>query len=355
MNAVLSETSPSLAAPAIRVAATSDAAVWNDYVLAHDDATFFHRIEWREVLARAFGHQSYYLIAEDGDGAVVGVLPLAHVKSRLFSNALISTPFCVYGGVLASNDGAYKALLDHACGLADELGVDYLECRNMTTREPDWPSKDLYVTFRKEILPDSEANLLAIPKKQRAMVRKGIKAGLTATVEDNVDTLYRCYSESVRNLGTPVFGSDYLSILADVFGDDCEITVIRNGDSPVAAVMSFFFKNQVLPYYGGGTLEARAVKGNDFMYWSVMEQARERGLTLFDYGRSKVGTGAFRFKKHWGFEPQPMSYEYHLSGLDAMPDLSPNNPKYKMFIGMWQRLPLGLSQRLGPWLARSLG
>jgi len=233
--------------------------------------------------------------------------------------------------------------------------VDYLECRNMVAREPSWPSKDLYVTFQKEISPDSETNLLAIPKKQRAMVRKGIKAGLTATVENDVTTLYRCYSESVRNLGTPVFGKKYLEILADVFGDDCQIMVIRNGDSPVAAVMSFFFRNQVLPYYGGGTLEARAVKGNDFMYWSVMESARERGLTLFDFGRSKVDTGAYRFKKHWGFEPQPMSYEYYLSGLDSMPDLSPNNPKYKLFIGLWQKLPLGISQRLGPWLARSLG
>ena len=176
-----------------------------------------------------------------------------------------------------------------------------------------------------------------------------------ATVEDDVNTLYRCYSESVRNLGTPVFAKRYLEILAQVFGSDCEVTVIRNGATPVAAVMSFFFRNEVLPYYGGGTLEARAVKGNDFMYWSVMESAREKGLTMFDYGRSKVGTGAYRFKKHWGFEPQPLSYEYFLSAIDQMPDLSPNNPKYKMFIGMWQRLPLALSQRVGPFLAKSLG
>ncbi|MFK8017447.1 MAG: FemAB family XrtA/PEP-CTERM system-associated protein [Gammaproteobacteria bacterium] len=338
----------------VHIASDADAARWNGFVDAAPTATFFHRYEWTSVLRRAFGHRSYYLYAER-DGQIEGILPLAHVNSRLFSNALISTPFCVYGGVVATNDDAYRELLARGCALADELGVDYLECRNMVAREPSWPSKDLYVTFQKDISPDSETNLLAIPKKQRAMVRKGIKAGLTATVENDVSTLYRCYSESVRNLGTPVFGKKYLEVLADVFGDDCQIMVIRNGDSPVAAVMSFFFRNQVLPYYGGGTLEARAVKGNDFMYWSVMESARERGLTLFDFGRSKVDTGAYRFKKHWGFEPQPMSYEYYLSGLDSMPDLSPNNPKYKLFIGLWQKLPLGISQRLGPWLARSLG
>lgn len=354
MNAAVQMTSPSVAPVSIQTAGDGDRARWNEFVNAQEDATFFHRFEWSDVLREAFGHRSYYLIAER-DGDLVGILPLAHVKSRLFSNALISTPFCVYGGVVATDDEAYQALLSHACNLADDLGVDYLECRNMVAREPDWPAKNLYVTFRKEILPESDANLLAIPKKQRAMVRKAIKLGLTASSERDIDTLYRCYSESVRNLGTPVFAKNYLAILARIFGDDCDVTVIRNGDTPVAAVMSFFFRNQVLPYYGGGTLEARAVKGNDFMYWSVMENARERGLTLFDFGRSKEGTGAYRFKKHWGFEPQSMSYEYHLSALDSMPDLSPNNPKYKLFIGMWQKLPLSLSQRLGPWLARSLG
>ena len=352
--AAMTETPAVPATLSVREVTDQDHAAWNAFVDAQPEATFFHRFEWREVLARAFGHRSHYLVAER-DGVVEGILPLARIQSRLFANALISTPFCVYGGVVAANPAAYDALLAHACALADELGVDYLECRNLVQREPTWPSKDLYVTFRKEILPDSDANLLAIPKKQRAMVRKGIKAGLVATVEDNVDTLYQCYSESVRNLGTPVFGKNYLGILADVFGDDCEIMVIRNGATPVAAVMSFFFRNEVLPYYGGGTVEARAVKGNDFMYWSVMESARERGLTLFDYGRSKVNTGAYRFKKHWGFEPQTMSYEYHLAGIDAMPDLSPNNPKYRLFIGLWQKLPLAVSQRLGPYLARSLG
>lgn len=197
--------------------------------------------------------------------------------------------------------------------------------------------------------------MLAIPKKQRAMVRKGIKAGLSAHIESDVTSLYRCYSESVRNLGTPVFSKRYLEILRDTFKDDCEILVVRSGKTDVAAVMSFYFRNEVLPYYGGGTYDARAVKGNDFMYWSVMERAREKGMTLFDYGRSKVGTGAYRFKKHWGFEPQTMSYEYHLVNAPAMPDLSPNNPKYKFFIGMWQRLPLPVAQRLGPFLAKSLG
>lgn len=338
----------------VSAAKPGDAKRWNDFVEATPAATFFHRFEWSEVLRKAFGHRSHYLKVERG-GQIEGILPLAHVRSRLFSNALISTPFCVYGGVVALNDEAYEALIQKACALAAKLDVEYLECRNQSAVESQWPSKDLYVTFRKEILPDSEANMLAIPKKQRAMVRKGIKAGLTAHIESDVSSLYRCYSESVRNLGTPVFAKRYLEILRDTFKDDCEILVIRSGKTDIAAVMSFYFRNEVLPYYGGGTFEARNVKGNDFMYWSVMERAREKGMTMFDYGRSKVGTGAYRFKKHWGFEPQPMSYEYHLVKAPAMPDLSPNNPKYKLFIGMWQRLPLPVAQRLGPFLAKSLG
>lgn len=341
-------------AVSIRPAREEDAGRWNEFVTRAPDATFFHRYEWTRVLRRAFGHRSHYLLAEQA-GDIVGVLPLAHVNSRLFANALISTPFCVYGGAVAASSQIRDRLLERACALAAELKVDYLECRNVAPVKPDWPSKSLYVTFVKEIAASSEENLLAIPKKQRAMVRKGIAAGLTGTVERDIKTLYDCYSQSVRNLGTPVFSRRYLEVLAEEFGDDCEVIIVRNGERPVAAVMSFYFRDQVLPYYGGGTLEAREVKGNDFLYWQVMERALERGCRIFDFGRSKEGTGAYRFKKHWGFEPQTLAYEYHLSGIPELPDLSPNNPKYRLFISLWQKLPLALSQRVGPMLAKSLG
>ncbi len=167
--------------------------------------------------------------------------------------------------------------------------------------------------------------------------------------------MYACYAESVRNLGTPVFPKKYFAILKEVFRDDCEVLTITHEGAPVAGVMSFYFKDEVLPYYGGGTFAARKLYANDFMYWQVMENAREKGLRIFDYGRSKVDSGSYRFKKHWGFEPVPLAYSYHLVKATDVPNVNPNNPKFKIFVDTWRKLPIGIANRVGPWLARQLG
>jgi len=345
---------PATEAATVRSFAAPDRAAWNAYVQAHPEGTFFHLAEWQDVLTRAFGHRTHYLLAERG-GAIVGVLPLAEVKSRLFGHALVSTPFCVYGGILSDDDAAHAALTQAACAMARELGVDHLEMRNRRRQHPVWPVKDLYVTFRKAIDPDSEKNMLAIPRKQRAMVRKGIKEELRTEIDDRVDRHYDLYSESLRNLGTPVFARRYLEVLKAVFGEACDIVTILKGDRAVASVLNFYFRDEVLPYYGGGTQEARAVAGNDFMYWQVMERAREKGCRIFDYGRSKRGTGAFDFKTYWGFEPEQLHYEYYLVKRREMPNLSPTNPKYGRAIELWRRMPLKLTQVLGPPVAKFLG
>lgn len=342
-------------APArVRSFAPADRARWNEFVTAAPEGTFFHLAEWQDVLREAFGHRSYYLLAER-DGEICGVLPLALVSSVLFGRALISTPFCVYGGIVASDHAAHAALTEEACALAQRLNVDYMEFRNRRQQHPSWPSKDLYVTFRKAIQPESEANMLAIPRKQRAMVRKGIQKGLKSRIDAETRDHYDLYSESVRNLGTPVFARKYLDTLKRVFGEACEILTVVHEEKPVASVLSFYFRDEVLPYYGGGGLAARPVAGNDFMYWEVMERARQKGFKIFDYGRSKRGTGAFEFKEHWGFEPEPLHYEYFLVRTKSMPNLSPTNPSYGRAIRLWRRMPLWLTQRIGPRVAAYLG
>ncbi len=327
---------------------------WDAFVDGCPHATFFHRAGWQQVIEQAFGHRTHYLLAER-DGGIAGVLPLAHISSLLFGNALISNPFCVYGGIATEDDEAFAALEAAACKLAEQLQVDYLEMRNRERRHPGWPVKDLYVTFRKPIDPDPEQNLLAIPRKQRAMVRKGIKAGLKGEFESSTARFYDAYSQSVRNLGTPVFSRRYFELLQQVFRDSCDILTITHEGELVSSVMNFYFRDEVLPYYGGGTALARQLKGNDFMYWELMRHSCERGLRVFDYGRSKQGTGSWSFKKNWGFEPAPLYYEFYLVKAREMPDISPMNPKYRLFINAWKRLPLPLTRLIGPLLARNLG
>jgi FemAB-related protein (PEP-CTERM system-associated) len=338
----------------VRELAPADIARWDSFVSGCAEATFFHRAGWQTVIERAFGHRTYFLYAESG-GRIEGVLPLAEVKSLLFGHTIVSLPFCVYGGVAAETERARRALDDAARALAEKRRVDHLEYRSVAPRHPDWAHQDLYVTFRKAIDPDVEKNLLEIPRKQRAMVRKGIKAGLNGEIDEGVERFFAAYSDSVHRLGTPVFSKRYFEILREVFGPACEIQTITRDGQLVASVLSFYFRDEVLPYYGGGTVHAREVAGNDFMYWELMRRACERGLKVFDYGRSKRGTGSFDFKKNWGFEPQPLHYEYLLVRATRVHEVNPLNPKYRLLINLWQRMPLPFANLIGPHIVKNLG
>ena len=348
--------------PATVTPLTIEAApAWDEFAAAHPHGTFFHRAAWAGVLQAAFRHTPHYLVARQ-DGAIVGILPLVQVKTLLFGNSLMSTPFCVYGGPLAVDAEAARALDRAAIAIMQRLGVPVMEWR---LRDPipegwldlsDWHAKDdLYVTFRKPIGPVDDANMKAIPRKQRAMVRKGIDRGLTSVAGADVDTLHAVYAESVRNLGTPVFPRRYFRLLAETFASDMDVIVVRDGDTPVSAVMNFYDRNEVLPYYGGGTSASRHVAGHDFLYWEVMRRAAARGCTGFDFGRSKLGTGSFSFKKNWGFTPAPLLHRFRLAQGQAIPDHNPLNPKYALFIKAWKRLPLPVANLIGPHIVRGVG
>jgi len=341
-------------APTVKSMQPDDMARWDEFVLNCPEASFFHRAGWQAVIENAFGHKTWFLYAES-NGRIQGVVCLAEIKSRLFGHSLISLPFCVYGGIAAETEAARMALDVATQELAVKLEVGHLEYRNVRPSHEDWLKKDLYVTFRKEILPDIEQNMLAIPKKQRAMVRKGIKAGLQSCIDEDIDRFFCAYSASVHRLGTPVFSKKYFRLLKKTFGKDCEILTITNEGRVVSSVLTFYFRDEVLPYYGGGTNEAREVAGNDFMYWELMRLACERGYRIYDFGRSKAGTGAFDFKKNWGFTPQALHYEYQLHRAKEMPDNNPLSPKFQLFIRMWQRMPLSLANALGPHIVKDLG
>lgn len=332
-----------------------DVVRWDAFVVSCPEATFFHRAGWQVLIEDVFRHETYFLYAEAG-GRIQGVLPLAHVNSRLFGNALASLPFSVYGGVAAIDEQAALALEREAQQLAQCLGVDHLELRNVQRRHVDWPLQDLYVTFRKPINPTDEENLQAIPRKQRAMVRKGIKNGLTSHIDTTVDRFFALYADNVHRHGTPALPKAYFDGLCRVFGADCEVlTVCASDGLPVSSVVSFYFRDEVLPYYAGDAEAARDLAANDFKYWELMRRACARGLKMFDYGRSKQNTGSYAFKKNWGFEPTPLHYEYQLYKSESVPQNNPANAKYRLLIAAWRHMPIQLANWLGPKIVRNLG
>jgi FemAB-related protein (PEP-CTERM system-associated) len=349
--------SDQVAASEIRIEALNGAAVaaWDRFVLAAPRATFFHRAGWKEVIERSFGHDCHFLQAKSDD-RITGVLPLVHVSSRLFGKALISNAYGVYGGPLASDQASLQALNEAAVRLAGQLNVDYLEYRLRTPSLQPWArNSGLYATFRKRLAPDPETILRGVPRKRRAMLRKAQALGLQSEVDGDIRRFYRVYSHRIRDLGTPVYPPAYFRTLLEVFGSACEVlTVVRRG-APLSSVISFRFRDEVLPYYGGGLKEARGCAANDFMYWEVMRRACANGAEVFDFGRSKLGTGTFAYKSIWGFQPQPLHHEYFLLRQSEMPNVNPLNPKYALWVALWRRLPLFVANAFGPLISRGIG
>jgi FemAB-related protein (PEP-CTERM system-associated) len=337
---------------------------WDELVSTHPAGTFFHQWKWREVIASAFGYEPYYLLAEDG-GRPAGVLPLFLVRSLLFGRSLVAIPLAVYGGVLASAADAENLLIQKALAIANQVGAKYLELRGNPYLDHELKApaeaseaikqKDLYVTFIGEIDPSDEANFNRIPRKQRRMVRQGEKHGLKAVIDNSrLRQFYEVYAASVRNLGTPVYGYPYFEKLVKSFGEGCKVFLIECGDKVVAAVMVFFYKDQVMPYYGGALKEYFNLAPSDFMYWEVLRYGSAQGYKIFDFGRSKEGTGAYNFKRHWGFEPRPLPYFYYPIKSREIPDTSPLNPKLQWAIRIWRSLPLKLTMALGPRIVRHI-
>lgn len=338
----------------------ASAPAWDAFVRDLPQGSFFHLSAWARIIAETFGHSTHYAFAEQ-DGAVVGVLPLARMKTMLFGDLLASTPYCVYGGAIAASAEAAAALDAYAIDLQAQLRAPCLEYRRLGAADPGWVERPaLYYTFRKPIVSitgdDSKDMAANIPRKQRAEVRKAPKHGLVTRTDRDVDALFSVYAESVRNLGSPVFPKRYFRALLEAFPEESDVTTVLRDDRPVSSVLSFHFKREVLPYYGGGTAQARGLAAADLMYWEVMRRAaKERCATSFDFGRSKAGTGAFSFKKNWGFQPEQLHYCYRLAPGAKVPDNNPNNPKYRYFIAAWKRLPLPIANVIGPHLVRGLG
>jgi len=345
------------AEPEIRKVTAQDFAQWDEYVHQHSHGSFFHLSGWIKVITQVFKHKHHYLIATKNE-KVVGVLPLVEQKSRMFGHALISTPFCVYGGAIADNKVVEHKLEMAAYQLGCELDVDYVELRDREYKQSHtpWVEHCHHATFYCPIADTPDEILTSVKRKQRAVIRHSLQNDLSWDNSSDPELCYDVYAESVRNLGTPVFSKQLFVSLTEVFGEQCETLIVRTSDgTPVSSVLSFYYKGEVLPYYGGGTLDARALKSNDYMYYQLMCIAKAKGQQRFDFGRSKNDSGSYNYKKNWGMQEEPLHYRIALVKSQEMPNLSPNNPKYKYFISLWQKMPLWLSRMIGPYLSKYLG
>lgn len=330
------------------------------FIAVQPDGTPFHRPAWLTAVASATGNRPLALIAERG-GELCGFLPLIDVRSPLFGRALVSSGFGVGGGILASDRIVADALIAQVETFATNCGIPTIELRGGTlpAARAGWALRsDSHSGFIRDLAADDETQLLAIPRKQRAEVRKSLDSELvvtTGTEWADRKAHYAVYAESVRNLGTPVFPRRLLARVLDAFGSDADILTVWHRNAPVASVLSLYHQGAVMPYWGGGTCEARTLRANDRMYYELMLHARRRGCDRFDFGRSKTGSGPHAFKRNWGFEAIPLRYATWTAPGAKGRNADPTSDSHSAKIELWKRLPLQVANVLGPLISRGLG
>lgn len=332
----------------------TDPVEWDAFVRTADEGSPFHLTAWRCAVEQAFGLRAHYLLARRGQ-SVEGVLPLFEVRGLRGERALVSVPYGVYGGVCAISQEAREALVSAAATLGRERKAAYVELRQRRDLRLGLPTKARYVTFARAISRTEEENARAIPRKQRRMTRQGAKHGLRVTIgRDHLDPFYDVYATNLRDLGTPVFPRRLLRAVFDAFDKECQVLVVWHDERIVAGVLTLFYEDTVLPYYGASLRDDRLTGVNDVMYWELMCHAAGAGYRIFDFGRSREGTGSYEFKRHWGFEPVPLPYQYVLLSRATVPDVSPSTPRFRLATEIWKRLPLPVANFLGPVVTRYL-
>lgn len=339
------------------IADDAHADTWNEFVDRQPDATLFHGWMWRGAVRCVFGHEPFYLIAQE-NGRVVGVLPLFLVRSLLAGRLLVSVPYAVYGGPLVEGARAAGALREAVCEIAERHRVRRIEIRSVRAAWPDLPViDDRYVTFQKP-LPKNEADVLAeLPRKARAAARNARnKYGLTVTRGDEqVREVWLLYSRSMRRLGSPNYPFRFFSELLERTPERHVVTVVRQDGKPAAGLVSFVYRDTLMPYFAGCDERLERFSPNNLLYLSAMEWGVNEGLRRFDFGRSRRNNrGSFDFKRHQGFEPKPLCYQVWTPQGRPGTELTPDNARLQWAIRMWRRMPLWMTRPLGAYTARSI-
>ena len=326
---------------------------WDRFVQEHPRASFFHLIGWKRIIEKTFGHTARYFYCER-EGKITGIAPIFECSNWLIGRCFISVPLAAYGGIIANDPESEQALLVHAKRLAQSASAEYVELRLRNgTALRDFHANPLYVTFTAPLFSDPAANLKRLPKDTRYMIRKAEKAGLRIQRgSEQMDVFYELFAQSMHRLGTPVFPSALFRNIVDEFPDRTQLMLVYDETRAVAGVLSFFFRDVILPYYAGATSEATRLAANNFMYWELIKWAGEQGFQTFDFGRSKKGTGAYAFKSQWNMNVEQLEYQVFLVKRKSVPNFSPVNPKFEMAIRLWQNLPLSVTKWLGPSAVR---
>lgn len=332
-----------------------DARLWEEFVGNHPESRNYHRWAWKIVIERSFNWSTFYLMAEE-NAKVSGILPLVWQKSRLFGSFVTSLPFLNSGGILAEERETEEVLLEEAIALTRRLGAKHLELRHRRNHQLDLCTQTNKVALVLPAESDKERMWRSLPTKVRTGIRKAEKFGLTAEFgrKEFVDDFYEVFAENMRDLGTPVYGKKFFLEIVSALPSESFVCIVRHNATPVAVSFLAGYRDTLETLWGSSLDRYRSMKPNMFMYWKMLCFAGKQGYRVFDFGRSTVGSGPHRFKRQWGAQEIPLYWNYWLRNECDLPELTPQNPRYRLAIRLWQRVPLVLTKLIGPRIVRCL-
>jgi len=326
------------------------------YLAEHPAASVWHRPEVSRFIEDTCGNSARYFCAFDDTGNLVGVLPVVQLSSQLFGNFLVAMPYFNYGGVLADNRDVALKLISHADQWRREVNASHLELRFCQDNDLGLPQKTDKVVFWLPLPAKIDDLWDSFQPKVRAQIRRGQREMTELTIGglELLDEFYRVFSVNMRDLGTPVYGKDFFANLLQTLEGQAWLVVARiNGRAVGCAFLTGYKGRMEIPW--ASTLRRyNHTSINMGMYWKVLEFAVQQGFEVFDFGRCSEGAGTYRFKQQWGAQPLKLYWDYVLPDGEQLPALNPDNPKFRLMIAVWQRLPVVLTNLLGPHIVKRL-
>ena len=329
---------------------------WDHYIESHPEGSLYHLTAWQKIISQQFGHASFYLYSTDSSNNINGVLPAVQLKSCLFGNYMVSVPYFNYGGAVAENSQLAIDLMNRVGTLAEKNNATHVEFRDMQTYEGNWGLREDKVVMLLDLPAEVETLWKDIGTKVRAQIKRPQREPVKVKHGgmDLLDDYYRVFSQNMRDLGTPVYSKSFFKSILETFPDNAHIVCVYHNDKPAAAGFLLGYKSRMEIPWASSLREFNRISVNMLLYWEVLQYSIEQGYSQFDFGRSTINAGTYRFKKQWGAKPRQCYWHYWLADGEDVPKLNPDNPKYKRVISLWQKLPVWLTRIIGPPIVKNL-
>lgn len=329
--------------------------MWDSFLQEVESSSFYHLFGWKEINEESFGHETFYLSAVEGE-KIVGIFPMVYFKSRLFGKILCSMPFVNYGGPCSLNSEIEAMLLQEAISISNKNSTNYFEIRGIKKVNDELPTSLHKISMTLNLDRDPDVLWRAFKTGHRTNIRRAYKNDLSVRMGgiDMLDVFYKILSESWRNLGTPVYQKEYFKKILASFSDSVKIFVVYHNNIPIATAFNGYFKKTVEGMWAGIIEKYKRLEPNYVLYWEMIKHACENGFKTFHLGRSSVDSGGEIFKKKWNADSRQLYWQYFLNGKKEMPQLNVNNPKYYFAIQTWKRLPLRLTNFIGPFISKNI-